>query len=153
MAERTFVMIKPTSIEHSGEIFDRLNMILGPKVERTHYAEIEEVPLSVIQEHYVEHKERDFYGYMTEWYEGQKVAIAVFEGEDIVQRMRDICGPTDPAEAPRNTLRGYYGTDSLKEAYAERRPVENVIHASDSAGSAEYEIGVWENYLTPASSN
>ena len=75
------------------------------------------------------------------------MVIAVYRAERVIQRIIDACGPTDPAQAPFDTIRGKYSTDSLNRAIAEGRPVRNVIHRSDSIAEAELEIEVWKAYL------
>ncbi len=59
--------------------------------------------------------------------------FALYEGVDIIQKIRNIVGDTDPKKAGPHTLRSIYGTDIG----------HNVIHASDSSLSAEEEIGLW----------
>jgi len=60
------------------------------------------------------------------------VVAMVLEGEGAVQRVFDICGPTDPAEAMPGTIRKDFGVD---------KP-HNVVHRSDSAETATKEIGL-----------
>jgi nucleoside-diphosphate kinase len=52
-------------------------------------------------------------------------------------------GPTDPAAAPKNTIRGRYAADSLARAMSERRLVDNLIHTSDHAGVVERDVRIW----------
>jgi nucleoside-diphosphate kinase len=54
----------------------------------------------------------------------------VLEGENVIQGIRDLIGPTDSTVAPKGTIRGDLGTDRMK----------NVVHASDSPDSALAEI-------------
>ncbi len=67
----------------------------------------------------------------------------VLEGENAIQRARDITGYTDPAEAAKGTIRGNWGQDSIKKANAEHGPVHNLIHASGNPEEAKKEIGIW----------
>ena len=60
------------------------------------------------------------------------VVAMVLEGRDAVRRWRALMGPTDPAKAPRGTIRGDFGT-ALPD---------NAVHGSDSAESAEREISL-----------
>lgn len=73
--------------------------------------------------------------------------IAVYSGEDVVRRFIELIGPTDPAKAPKCTIRGKHCTDSLDRALAEGRPLQNGVHRSDSEQEASREIRVWYFYL------
>ena len=54
----------------------------------------------------------------------------ILEGENVVQGVRDLLGPTDSTTAPKGTIRGDLGTDRMR----------NVVHASDSTENAQVEI-------------
>ena len=58
------------------------------------------------------------------------VIAMVLEGENVIQGVRDLLGPTDSTIAPKGTIRGDLGTDRMR----------NVVHASDSPESALAEI-------------
>ncbi len=50
--------------------------------------------------------------------------------ENVIQRVRDLLGPTDSSKAPKGTIRGDFGTDMMR----------NVVHASDGPETAEAEL-------------
>lgn len=56
----------------------------------------------------------------------------IFEGENVIKRVRDLNGATDPAKAFPGTIRRY--ADSMSE---------NLVHGSDSVENAEREIAIW----------
>jgi nucleoside-diphosphate kinase len=56
--------------------------------------------------------------------------VARLEGENAIEVWRDMMGPTDPANAPPETIRGDLG----------RVITQNVVHGSDSPESAEREL-------------
>ena len=58
------------------------------------------------------------------------VLALILEGNEVIQGVRDLLGPTDSNAAPAGTIRGDLGTDRMK----------NVVHASDSEESAAAEI-------------
>ena len=58
------------------------------------------------------------------------VLALILEGDDIIQGVRDLLGPTDSNAAPAGTIRGDLGTDRMR----------NVVHASDGEESAAIEI-------------
>jgi nucleoside-diphosphate kinase len=58
------------------------------------------------------------------------VIVMGLEGDDVVQRVRDLLGPTDSRKAARGTIRGDFGTDTTV----------NVAHASDSEANGTIEL-------------
>lgn len=72
-----------------------------------------------------------------------KVLVVSSSSENTVSDFRELIGATNPATAKKGTLRGDYGIDSYEESNRTGRPVENLIHASDSNESAEREIKIW----------
>ena len=61
-----------------------------------------------------------------------KCMALVYEGEDAVQKIRDVLGPTDPNKAPSGTVRREFGHDVMV----------NTAHASDSPENAKREMGI-----------
>ena len=55
--------------------------------------------------------------------------ILVYEGENAIQKIRDVLGPTDPLQAPGGTVRREFGSSVMV----------NTAHASDSKESYERE--------------
>jgi nucleoside-diphosphate kinase len=65
------------------------------------------------------------------------VAAVVIEGDRCIAGFRALAGATDPTAALPGTIRGDLGRDwGLKVQ-------QNIVHGSDSAESAEREIGIW----------
>lgn len=73
---------------------------------------------------------------------GPVVAI-LLEGPNAVALVRKIVGPTSPLEAPSGTIRGDYCFDSPVSANLQKRPVNNLIHASGTQDEAEFEKKLW----------
>jgi len=61
-----------------------------------------------------------------------KCMALIYEGENAVQRIREVLGPTDPTKAPGGTIRREFGHDVMV----------NTAHASDSADNARREMNV-----------
>jgi nucleoside-diphosphate kinase len=68
--------------------------------------------------------------------------IARNDDQDPVTTLRHYVGATNPAEANKGTLRTL-SDDSLEKASAEERAIRNLIHAADSAESAQRELDIW----------
>ena len=79
---------------------------------------------------YAVHKDRPFYGELCEFMTSGPVVVQVLEGENAMQRNRDIMGATNPANADAGTIR-----KELAESIE-----ANSVHGSDSDESAATEI-------------
>lgn len=71
------------------------------------------------------------------------VVKIVVQGANVVQVMRKIVGDTKPYLALPGTIRGDFAFDSPLIANLEKRPLKNIVHASDSLKEAEREIKIW----------
>jgi nucleoside-diphosphate kinase len=67
----------------------------------------------------------------------------VVQGVHAVDMVRKIVGPTMPYLAEMGTIRGDFSADSPLMANMERRPVLNLIHASETPQEAAHEIKHW----------
>ncbi len=80
---------------------------------------------------YAVHSERPFFGELVEYMTSGPIVAMVLEGDDAIQKWRDLMGPTDATKAGPETLRGRFGT-SLQN---------NAVHGSDAPDTAAFEIG------------
>jgi len=76
---------------------------------------------------------------------GQTVTVALFHGqaEGTPEHVRGLLGHYDPARAAPDSIRGHFGADSIAQARAEGRFIDNLIHTSDDAEGSEREFNVW----------
>jgi nucleoside-diphosphate kinase len=79
---------------------------------------------------YAIHRERSFFGELVDFMISGPVVVQVLEGEDAMQRNRDIMGATNPANAAPGTIR-----KELAESIE-----ANSVHGSDSDENAAIEI-------------
>ncbi len=129
---RTLVICKPDAVERglSGEIVARLER----KGLRLVAAELRTLGRAVAARHYAEHEGKGFYEDLLAFITRSPVLLLVVEGpEDTWQIVRTIMGATNPATAAPGTIRGDLATETT----------ENLVHGSDSAESAEREIGIF----------
>ena len=84
---------------------------------------------------YAVHRERPFFGELVEFMTSEPVVVQVLEGDNAVQRNRDIMGATNPADAAEGTIRK---THALSIG-------ENSVHGSDSDENAAIEIAYFFN--------
>ena len=139
MVEMTLVLIKPDGLKKSltGNILTRLSEtkldIVGARIVK--------VSRELGEEHYKHLVDMPFYEELIKYIMGdfhkKKVMALVYWGEEAIQKVRDICGKTNPEEADAVSIRGAYGRITTKGVY------ENVIHASANAVDAEREIKLW----------
>ena len=71
------------------------------------------------------------------------VVKMVIQGVRSVDMVRKIAGSTMPADADMGTIRGDYSVDTALIANAEKRPVRNIVHASETPEEAAHEIEHW----------
>ncbi|CAA9259671.1 MAG: Nucleoside diphosphate kinase [uncultured Acidimicrobiales bacterium] len=130
--DRTFVICKPDAVERglSGEIIARLER----KGLRLAAAELRVIDDQTARTHYGEHEGKPFFDDLVSFITRSAAMLLVVEGpEDTWQVVRTLMGATNPREAAPGTIRGDLGT----------LLTENLVHGSDSATSAEREIGLF----------
>lgn len=71
------------------------------------------------------------------------IFLAVVEGYECVEIVRKISGNTIPLLSAPGTVRGDFSHDAIDLANEQKRPLRNLIHASDTIEDAESEIKVW----------
>jgi len=126
--EKTFSIIKPNALidNNIGNIVARFEKeglrIAGMKLAKLSKEKAEGF--------YIEHKERPFFNSLVTFMTSAPVVLLVLEGENAVERNREIMGATNPKDAKEGTLRKLYAASI--EA--------NAVHGSDSLQSAEREI-------------
>ncbi len=129
--EKTFLMVKPDGVQRNviGEIVSRFEK----KGYHLAGAKLMQIPTELAEEHYGEHKERPFFGELVEFITSGPVFAMVWEGENVILTARQMMGATNPKDAASGTIRGDFAVTVGK----------NIIHGSDSAESAEREIGLF----------
>ncbi|MDK2901119.1 MAG: nucleoside-diphosphate kinase [Thermosediminibacterales bacterium] len=131
--ETTFVMIKPDGVKRRivGEIIHRLEK------KGLEIVDIKLLNLSkeLAEEHYSEHKGKEFFDQLTEYITSGPVIAMVVKGNNAIQAVRQLMGNTDPIKAAPGTIRGDYGLTIR----------ENLVHGSDSLESSKREISLFFN--------
>ena len=126
--ERTLSIIKPDGVASN---------VIGKIISRFEAAGLK--PIGIRMQHlskqeaegfYAVHKERPFFKDLVDFMTSGPVIIQVLEGEDAVQKNRDLMGATDPRKAAKGTIRA----DFAQSIDA------NAVHGSDSPQNASTEI-------------
>jgi nucleoside-diphosphate kinase len=126
--ERTLAIIKPDAVGKgvAGQIIARIEeagfTILAAKL--IHMSRAQAAAF------YIVHKDRPFYGSLCAFMTQGPCLPMVLEGENTIQRWRDLMGATDFTKAAEGTIRRAFA--SSIEA--------NAVHGSDSTESAAFEI-------------
>jgi len=80
---------------------------------------------------------------LIQYFSGKKIVALTVEGVNAIACMRKVAGNTEPFSAKPGTIRSDYSTDSYEIADALNRPIQNLIHVSDSPESSQREIDIW----------
>ena len=101
--EQTFSIIKPDGVRRNlvGKILSRFEE-KGLRIVATkmiHMTKLE------AEGFYAVHRERPFFGELTEFMSSGPVVVSVLEGETAVKNHREIMGATNPADADGGTIR------------------------------------------------
>lgn len=126
--ERTFSMIKPDATRRNitGKVLAKLEEA-GLRVvaqKRIH------MTLAEAEGFYAVHKERPFFGELTEMMSSGPTIVQVLEGDNAIARNREVMGATNPAEADAGTIRKEFALSIG----------ENTVHGSDGPDTAKQEI-------------
>jgi len=127
--ERTLAIIKPDAVGRG---------LTGDILSRIHAAKFQIVAIKSLrltkpeaEGFYAVHRERPFFGELTDFMISGKAVVIVLEAEGAIARWRETMGATDPAKAAPGTIRRDLGT-SIQY---------NCTHGSDAPATAAFEIG------------
>tara|TARA_Y100000816_G_scaffold105234_1_gene73316 strand:- start:514 stop:939 length:426 start_codon:yes stop_codon:yes gene_type:complete len=131
--ERTLSIIKPDAVGKNviGKIISRfednnLYLVAGKLI---HLSD------EMASGFYAEHEGKPFFNDLKKFMTSGPVFVQVLEGENAVQKNRDLMGSTDPKEAASGTIRADFA-NSIDA---------NAVHGSDSIESAKREIEYFFN--------
>ena len=125
----TFAIIKPDAVKNrnTGKIYDRI-ILAGFEIKN---AKLLRMTQSQAEGFYAVHKERPFFGELTEFMSSGPCMVLALQKENAVEEWRKTIGATNPEEAENGTIRKDFATNIQ----------ENAVHGSDSDENAKKEIG------------
>lgn len=126
--ETTLLLVKPDGVRRGlvGEVITRIER----KKLRLAALQLVQLDEEAARRHYHAHTDKPFFPDLLEFItSGPVVAIAV-QGRGAVEVVRSLMGATDPKNAAPGTIRGDFGLEVT----------ENLVHGSDGAESAAYEL-------------
>ena len=126
--EQTLSIIKPDVVK---------KQIIGEIQTRIHQAKLDIIAIKMVkltkeqaEGFYAEHQDKPFFANLVQFMMSGPIVVQVLQGENAVERYRQLMGPTDLSKAAAGTLRADFA-NSMRE---------NAVHGSDSLASAEREI-------------
>ena len=131
--ERTLSIIKPDGVKRG---------VIGEVIKRLEESQINIVAMKMIymnkkqaEGFYAVHKERPFFGSLTDFMSSGPAVVMVLEGDGVIAKYRKLMGATNFKEAEEGTIRKDFATDIEK----------NVVHGSDAPETAAFEINYFFN--------
>jgi len=126
--EQTLSIIKPDGVQKN---------LIGEIVGRFERAGLQIVAAKMLQlsrqqaeGFYAVHSERPFFNDLVNYMTSGPVVVQALQGEDAINKNREIMGATDPAKADEGTIRADFA-ESIEE---------NIVHGSDGHDTAKEEI-------------
>ena len=131
LSMKTFFMVKPDGVERqlTGKIINILESE-GYQINKLKKMIIDEEKAKL---HYEEHKEKPFFSDLIQFITSGPVVVMELEGNDVITKIRELMGATNPSEAEPGTIRAQFGTEIEN----------NVVHGADSIESAERELEIF----------
>ena len=135
MSKITFTMIKPDAVRagHAGAMLQAMTDA-GFTIKAL---KMTSLARKTAEEFYAIHRERPFFGELTEFMSSGKIIAAILEKDDAVASFRTLIGSTNPAEAAEGTIRKRFA----------KSIGENAVHGSDSDENAATEAAFFFSTL------
>ncbi len=129
--EKSLVLIKPDAVKKNliGKIISKYEENNLKVID----LRMEKITEEFASKHYKEHIGKVFYVPLLKFITSGPLCALVLEGENAIERIREINGSTDPEKAKEGTIRKSFSSNKT----------ENCVHASDSLESAKREIKLW----------
>ena len=133
--ERTLSIVKPDGVRKG---------VVGEVVRRFEAAGIRIAAMRMLrltkreaEGFYAVHRERPFFGSLTDFMSSGPIVVMVLSGDDVIARNRKIMGATDPKKAEKGTIRADLA-DGVEQ---------NIVHGSDAPETAVTEISYFFSNL------
>jgi len=155
--EQILILIKPDALLYSltGFIIERFSAVHNPVIAAS---KVVRVTRELAEEHYRNIRGKPFYPATLRYIMGElhyptfpekrRVMAIVYEGTDIVNKIKNYLGPTKPKDAKR--LAKEQGIITLRSQLSytdysvdQEELIDNAVHASESPAEAEREIKLW----------
>ncbi|MGD1155712.1 MAG: nucleoside-diphosphate kinase [Terriglobia bacterium] len=127
--ERTLTIIKPDAMAagHAGDIIK----VFEANRFKIVAARLVNLSKKEAEGFYAVHRGKGFFESLTSFMSAGSALVMVLEGENVITRLREVMGATNPANAAPGTIRKLYATSIER----------NAVHGSDAPETAAFEIG------------
>jgi nucleoside-diphosphate kinase len=126
--ERTLAIIKPDAVA-AGHVGDIIKIFEASDFKIV-AARLVSLSKKEAEGFYAVHRGKPFFESLTTFMSSGRALVMVLEGEDVISRLREVMGATDPTNAAPRTIRKLYATDIS----------HNAVHGSDAPETAGFEI-------------
>jgi len=127
--ERTLTIIKPDAVA-DGHVGDIIRMFESNRFKIV-AARLVTLSKGEAEGFYAVHRGKKFFDSLTAFMSSGRALVMVLEADEVIRRLREVMGATDPAKAAAGTIRKLYAADIE----------HNAIHGSDAPETAAFEIG------------
>lgn len=126
--EKTLVILKPSCVQRAliGEVISRFEK----KGLRLSGMKMMQLNDNILDVHYAHLKDKPYFQRVKNSMKASPVVVQCWSGKDAAKVVRNIIGITNGRNAAAGTIRGDFSMSFQ----------ENIVHASDSAESAELEL-------------
>ncbi len=131
--EKTLSIIKPDAVERN---------LVGDIIRKIEEQDLDIIEMKMLQlsenessKFYEIHKEKPFFSKLVDYMTSGKIVIMVLEGDNAINKYRDLIGLTDPNKAKEGSIRKLYALNTT----------QNSVHGSDSLENAKREIEFFFN--------
>lgn len=129
--ENTLIILKPDAIQRG--LVGRIVARFEDKGFQVLAMKLTSIARELAERHYAVHKDKPFYPRLLEYITSSPVVVMVLRANNAIAVSRRMMGATFGSNAEPGTIRGDF---SLSNSF-------NLIHGSDSAEAAEFEIGLY----------
>jgi len=131
--EKTLSIIKPDAVERN---------LVGNIIRKIEEQDLDIIEMKMLQlsenessKFYEIHREKPFFSKLVDYMTSGKIVIMVLEGDNAINKYRDLIGLTDPNKAKEGSIRKLYALNTT----------QNSVHGSDSLENAKREIEFFFN--------
>jgi nucleoside-diphosphate kinase len=127
--ERSLTIIKPDAVA-AGHIGDIVKIFEANQFKIV-AAQLVKLSKKEAEGLYAVHRGKGFFESLTNFMSSGSALVMVLEGDNVIPRLREVMGATNPANAAPGSIRKLYAT-SIES---------NAVHGSDAPETAAFEIG------------
>jgi nucleoside-diphosphate kinase len=140
--EVTLTIIKPDAVSQGliGEVIKRLEK-KGVKPVAMKMAKFNALHANLLYLSKKASLPAPVYNSLVKYITSKKVVLIIWQGKGVVNKVRKICGPTNPKKASKSQIRSL-STEDLVQKFKKGKAVHNIIHSSENSQSAQKEINL-----------